>query len=519
MENLRCRAVTKTEFNRLMVPQQPKLTTFEHFKIIGMTLNRIFTRTFLPLLVFGFILALQGNAQKIWTLEDCVNYALENNLDINKQLLNVELNKTSLLQSGLNMLPNLNAGANNIWNFGQTIDPYTNTFATNTVRSNNFYISSSVTLFSGLQKMNTYRANQINLMASRYDLDVMKNSISLAVAGYYLDILFNKELLDVAQEQLRITISQVDRMQKMVDAGSAAKGDLLNIQAQKAAEELTVVEAKNRLYISTLSLQQLIDIPVSPDFQIEKPNLKPVQPPQEKVTAEIIFAKAVEVRPEIKSAEMRLKLAEKRLAIARGYVQPSLTFHGSWGTGYSGAANEIDPNIPADTTWRPIGITMQSKDIVLYPQISNSYRTIAFGKQWNDNANKSIGFTLNVPIFNGWTGRTAINQAKIQRSQAEYDLGIANRDLRKTIEQSYADAVAALQKYNSSKDRVTAQSEAFNYAQQKFDVGVLTAIDYNTSKKDLIKSESDLLQAKFDFIFKTTILDFYVGNPIRIERE
>lgn len=460
-----------------------------------------------------------GHTQKIWTLEDCVNYAVEHNLDINRQMLTVESNKATVLQSGLNMLPNLNAGGNNIWNFGQTIDPYTNTFATNTVRSNNFYISSSITLYSGLQKLNTYKASQINLLASQYDLELMKNNISLAVAGYYLDILFNKELLDIAQEQLRITTSQVERMQKMVDAGSAAKGDLLNIEAQKAAEELAVVEAKNRLYISNLSLQQLIDIPVSPDFLIEKPNLKSIAPPQEKVTPEIIYQKATDVRPEIKSAELRLRLAERRLAIARGYIQPTLTFHGSWGTGYSGAAREVDPTYPADTSWRAVGITEPSREIVLIPQITNTYRTMSFSDQLRNNNNKSIGFTLNVPIFNGWQGRNAISQAKIQRSQADIDLGIAKRDLRKTIEQAFADAVAALQKYNSSGDRVKAQREAFNYAEQKFNVGVMTAIDYNTSKKDLVKSESELLQAKFDFIFKTTILDFYVGNPIRIERE
>lgn len=144
---------------------------------------------------------------------------------------------------------------------------------------------------------------------------------------------------------------------------------------------------------------------------------------------------------------------------------------------------------------------------------------MSFGDQLKNNNNQSVGFTLNVPIFNGWQGRTAINKAKIQKSQAELDLGITTRDLRKVIEQAYADAVAALQKYSASNDRVKAQTEAFNYAQQKFDVGVMTAFDYNTSKKDLTKSESDLLQAKFDFIFKTTILDFYMGNPIRIDRE
>lgn len=471
-----------------------------------------------------FILILTGltgtlPAQKIWTLEDCINYALENNLDINKQMLTVEGNKDQVLQSGLNMLPNLNANGTNMWNFGQTIDMYTNTFATNTVRSNNFYISSNVTLFSGLQKLNTFKANKINLLASQYDLDVIKNNISLSVAGYYLDILFNLELLDVAKEQLAITTAQSERMEKMVEAGSSARGDLLNIQAQKATEQLNVVTAENRLYISNLSLQQLIDLPVSGDFRVEKPLLKDVKPPEDKITAEIIYAHALKTRPEIKSAELRVESAMKRLAIARGYVQPVLSLSGSWGTGYSGASQQIDPNVPADTLLTPIGFTQNTHEVVVMPQVQNSFRVISFTDQLRDNQNKSIGFNLNIPIFNGWSGRTAISQAKIQKSQAELDLGITQRDLRKLIEQSFADAVAALEKYNASQGKVDAQAEAFKYAQQKFDVGVMTSFDYNNTKKDLTLAESQLLQAKYDFIFKTTILDFYMGNPIKIDRE
>ena len=479
-------------------------------------------KTWLTAVLFIAFLGISGSskAQKIWTLEDCINYALENNLDINKQLLTVETNKDAVRQSGLNMLPNLNANGTNVWNFGQTIDQYTNTFATTTVRSNNFYIASSVTLYGGLQKLNTLKENKINLLASNYDLDVIKNSISLSVAGYYLDILFNLELLDVANEQLRITTSQTERMEKMVEAGSSAKGDLLNILAQKATEQLNVVTAQNRLYISNLSLQQLIDIPVTRDFVVEKPMLKAVQAPKEKITAEVIFDHAVQTRPEIKSAEMRVESANKRLAIARGYVQPVLSLSGSWGTGYSGVAKQVDPGSPVTYDSMPIGHLRTYSDTVWsYPQASKGTRIKPFTDQLRDNSNQSVGFYLNIPIFNGWQGRTAISQAKIQKSQAELDLGIKTRELRKLIEQAFADASSALQKYTASEEKVNAQEEAFKYAQQKFDVGVMTSFDYNNTKKDLTLAQSQLLQAKYDFIFKTTILEFYMGNPIKIDRE
>ena len=468
---------------------------------------------------FFLFFSFSSVSQNVWTLEDCVDYALDNNLDIQKQIRMVESNKATLLQSGLSMLPNLNFNATNIWNTGQTIDQYTNTFANTTVRSNNFSLSTNLLIFNGMQKFNTLKQNQIELLASKYDLDVLKNDISLAVAGYYLDILFNKEILDVAVGQLAITQEQVERVRKMVDAGASAQGDLLNIQAQASAEELLMIEARNRLNISYLSLQQLIDLQVSRDFDIEKPLLKEVAAPVELVSAEVIYGHAVNTRPEIKSAELRVESAQKGLSIARGGQSPSLSFGGSYATGYSGAAREIDPSIPPVITEYPTGmITQNSHDTVLGYQKSYSYRTKSFGNQWDANDNVSLGFNLYIPIFNGWQVRSSITQAKIQRHIAELDLEQRKRDLNKLIQQAYADAVASLQKYNSSLQQVSAQEESFKYTEQKFDVGLVTSYDYNNSKKELTSAQSELLQAKYDFIFKTTILDFYMGNPISISQ-
>jgi outer membrane protein len=467
------------------------------------------------LFLTGFFISNAQDTPKVWKLEDCINYALDHNLDIKKQILSVEANKKQLLQSRLNLLPDLNANATNVWNFGQTIDMYTNTFATSTVRSNNFYIQSNAVLFNGLTKVNTIKQNSINLLASQYDLDVLKNNISLAVAGYFLDMLLNTELLDVANNQIGITKGQVSRMEKLVEAGSSAKGDLLNIQAQEAAEALAVIQAENRLIISRLSLQQLIDLPVTPDFQIEKPLLKPVEETKSLLNPEQIFNFAVEKRPEIKSADLRVQSAMKTVALARGVLYPSLSFGGSWGTGYSGASQEVESTVYKREV---IGVTNGSHDTVFGYYPSNTYKDKSFSKQITDNNNKSLGFYLRIPIFNGWTGRTNISLAKIQREKAELDLEIQKRDLRKSIEQAFTDASASLQQYNASLQKVAAQEESFKYTQQKFDVGMMTSFDYNNSKKDLAKAESELLQAKYDFIFKTTILDFYMGKPISINK-
>ena len=304
-------------------------------------------------------------------------------------------------------------------------------------------------------------------------------------------------------------------MEKLVEAGSSAKGDLLNIQAQESAEALSVIQAENRLIISRLSLQQLIDLPVSPDFRIEKPLLKPVEDSKGLLTPEQVFNFAVEKRPEIKSADLRVQSAQKSLAIARGVLYPSLSFGGSWGTGYSGASMEVESTVYKKEV---IGVTNVSGDTVFGYYPSSTYKNKDFSKQITDNNNKSLGFYLRIPIFNGWTGRTNISLAKIQQEKAEIDLEIRKRDLRKNIEQAYTDASASLQQYNASLQKVAAQEESFKYTQQKFDVGMMTSFDYNNSKKDLTKAESDLLQSKYDFIFRTTILDFYMGKPISINK-
>jgi outer membrane protein len=480
------------------------------------SIKKTYGRVLMLILFVSAVTASEG--QKIWTLEDCINWALTNNLDIKSQVLNVETNKKQMLQSAVSLLPDLNANGTNYWNFGQTIDQYTNTFATNTVRSNNFSISTNMTLFGGFAKINTVKQNQINILASSYDLDVIKNNISLAVAGYYLDILLNTELLEVARSQVEVTKDQVSRIGKRVAAGSSAKGDLLNIQAQAATEDVLVISAENTLNIANLSLQQLIDFPVSKDFIIEKPQLKAVEAPKELFTPDQMFAYAVMNRPEIKAAEMRVQSNQKGLAIARGYLSPVLSFGATWGTGYSGAATQVDPNIPADTSYIPVGFTQTTHETVLFESITNQYRVKSFSDQIATNDNKSFGFNLRVPIFNGWQGRTAISQAKINMDKAQVNLDIQKRDLRKSIEQAYADAVASLKKFNSSTAQVEAQQESFKYTQEKFDVGMLTSFDFNNSKKDLIKAQSDLLQAKYDFIFKTTILNFYMGKPISINQ-
>ncbi len=469
--------------------------------------------------VFPFLSA--SSQQKAWTLEDCINYALDSNINIKKQVLMVESQKAQMLQDYLIMLPNLNAGATHGYNWGKTIDRYTNEFATTRVQSNNFYIGTQFNLFEGLRQINTVNKSKLDYAAIQYDLDLAMDNISIAVAGYYLDILFNQELLAVAREQKEITQQQVNRMQKMVDAGTLAKGDLLNIEAQLATEELQIVEAENRLMISYLSLQQLIDHPYSPDFRIEVPQLKPIEAPQVVLTAQNVYDVALDNRPEIKSAEMRVQSAQKGISIARGYQSPTLSFSGTWATGYSGLEIPTDEVVLKNGYEIGYLVSNPLEKVISndYYASAGNYYVPAFGDQIDDNQNKSLQLSLQIPIYNGWQVRTAISQAKIAKEEADLSLKQAKLDLDKKIQQAYADAVAALKNFNASEVKVNAQQEAFKYAEQKLGVGLMTAVDYNETKKNLTAAESDLLQAKYRFIYTTTVLDFYMGKPLTLKQE
>ncbi len=480
----------------------------------GLAFPRLLITGILLTLVMLIMSASQMKAQTLWSLQDCINFAFEHNLDIKKQVLVVESNKANLLQTKLNTLPSINAGASTVNNWGRTIDQYTNEFATNRVRSDNLYIQGNITLFSGLQKVNMIKRNQLTVKFSQFSLDDLLDNISLTVAGYYLDILFNREILMVANEQLAVTEQQVKRMEKLVEAGTLAKGDLLNIQAQQAREELQVIESENRLEISFLTLQQLIDFPVTEDFDVQVPRLRSVEAPSIDITSDQIYNYAVLNRPEVKLAELTVDIAHKDISIARGQQSPVFSLGGSWGSGYSGL-NTIGENPVLRN--RQIGFTESGEAVYTQYEENQDFIVKDWGDQLSDNNNRSVGFYLNIPIFTGWQVRNSITRAKIAEESAQYDLQYTKNNLRKVIEQAYADAVAALKRYGSSMKQVEAQSEAFKYAEQKFDVGLLNSVEYNEIKKELTLAQSDLLQAKYDYIFKTTILSFYMGNPLSIE--
>ncbi|RLD90259.1 MAG: hypothetical protein DRJ09_04770 [Bacteroidetes bacterium] len=434
------------------------------------------------------------SAQKLWSLEDCITYAFDNNLQIKQSELSVETANNEYLQRKLNLIPSLNASSSYNFGWGRSVDMATYKYTDNNTQQSYFGVSSDVTLFNGLQQLNSIRQKEFDYLAQKYNYEKIRNDMSLNIASAYLQILFNIELVSNAERQVEITNQQIERTKKQVDAGTVAKGNLLDVESQGATEQATLVNYKNRLMLAYLDLKQLLDLKGSDQFDIEKPELEVNLDASEVVSPDLIYRKAVNIMPEIKGAESQLGSAEKSLSISKGARYPRLTMSGGYNTNYSDqipkSNNPLDPD---------------------FNQIK------PFPDQLRDNRNITMGFRLAIPVFNGFQVSTQIKQSKIYYENANLNLQLEKNRLRKNIEQAYADALAAYQTYVAKQKSLAALSESFKYSQEKFNVGMINATDYNVAKIQLSNAESDLVSAKYDYIFKTRILNFYLGRPITLK--
>jgi outer membrane protein len=454
-------------------------------------------------------------AQEPWSLEKCIQYAMENNIQIKQSVLNTEYNENLLKQSKLGQIPSLNGSGNYSFSWGRALDQTTYQFTDDQqINSISLGINSRVNLFSGLRVRNTILQNQLNLMASYEDVEVVKNDISLRIAAAYLNIMFNKELLSVTQSQLETTGQQVERTSKMVDAGKLARGNLLELQAQYASEELNLVNAENQLAISLLNLQQMLDLPIDTAFDVEIPELADPDADPIVINALEVYRIAENSMPEIKGAELRMESSEHGLKIAKGGRSPQLYVSANFNTGYSDIREQAVDLIEDQQI--PIGETASGESVFTYPQDIPVYGAYPFFEQIRDNTSTGVGLGLSIPIFNGWQVSGNIANAKLALENAQLELQSEKLRLYATINQAYADAVAALKKFMASKQALVSMEESFKYTEKKFEVGLVNTVDYNISKIQLTRTQSDLLQAKYDFIFRIKILNFYKGEPITL---
>jgi len=462
-------------------------------------------------IIFAGISTLVFSQSNNWDLQQCIDFAQKNNISIKQAELTTQINHNNAVQSKAAILPTINAGAQHTYNFGRTIDRYTNTFANTQVLSQNFYISSNVVLWSGLAQYNNIKANQYLYLSSTESYLQQRNDLALNVATAYINVIFSDEILQISKSQFKITQEQLERTEKLANAGTLAKSAVFDLKAQLANEDVNVTSADNNYQIAMLTLKQLLNLDTLNNFNIIKPNVDILNNELGITSVQNIYETALKNQHSIKSSEYNLLAAEKNLAVARGRMSPTLSATGSLGTGTSGLDKQIDKVnfVGFDTTAFTTG-----GDFVLSPKTQVITSNKPFADQFKDNVNKSIGFTLSVPIFNGLQTYTSVKNAKINALSAKYSQDLAEQNLYKTIAQAYANAKAALNKYNANKASVEAAEQSFMYAQQKYNVGAISTFDYNSAKTRVQNAQGNLIQAKYDYVFKLKVLDYYQGKPL-----
>jgi outer membrane protein len=464
--------------------------------------------------IFLLGLATVGFAQSnLWDLQQCIDFAQKNNINLKQAEIASQINKNNSIQSKAAIFPSVNGGAQHTYNFGRTIDRYTNTFANSQVLSQNFYVSSNVVIWSGLSQYNSIKANQYQYLASTENYLQQKNDLSLNVATAYINVIFSDEILEIAKSQCKITQEQLDRTEKLVDAGTLAKSAVYDLKAQLANEEANVTISDNNYQIAMLSLKQLLNVDTLNNFTISKPNIDMMNNQLVDQSVQNIYETALKNQHSIKSTNYNLLAAEKNLDIAKGRISPTLSATGSLGTGTS----ELDKNIEGVniTGIEQLPYYTQTGQAIYGPTTEVITSKKPFADQFNDNVNKSVGFTLSVPIFNGLQTYTAIKNAKLNALNAKYTQDLTEQNLYKTIAQAFANAKAGLNKYNANKLSVEANDQSFYYAQQKYNVGAISTFDFNAAKTRLQTAQSNLVQAKYDYVFKIKVLDYYQGKELK----
>ena len=471
-------------------------------------------------LVFALLFCLGLSAQtqtqtKLWTLEECVRYALDNNITIKLSELdvkNAEIDKKDVFG---NYLPTVNGNASHSWNIGLNQDVTTGLLRNQTTQYSSLGVSAGVDIYKGLQNQNSYRRAKLSIVASKYQLLKMQEDISLNVANAFLEILANKENVKIKKEQLAIDEKRFKRSEEMVNAGTIPRGDLFDLKATLATDQQAIIVAENSLLISKLSLAQLLQLKEFADFDvIDDTNAKD----ENNIMAQSpidIYNKAKETRTELKLAQTNLEIAEKNVKIAKGAYQPTLSAFYGFNTraSYSDIITGSTPNTANPTS--QIGFVEGTNQAVL----QNNYSPVLSGPnpifdQFSDNKGHNFGFQLNVPIFNGFSVRNNVERNKVSLEKSKIDLEQKSLDLQRNVYTAFTDAKGALNAYESSTVTLEARQQSYNYAKEKYDVGLMNSFDFTQAQTLLTNAQSDVIRTKYDYMFKIKILEFYFGIPI-----
>jgi outer membrane protein len=478
----------------------------------------------LTLLTFllGVGLTLQAQDKKIMTLQECVDVALQNNINVQRGKLGLEVSETNLNQARMQRLPTLNADGRYGLNWGRSIDPTTNQFITREIAGSNASLISSVPLFAGRQIHNSIQQNEINVQASMYDVEKASNDVTINVVLFYLNVIFNKELYDNARVQLESSQQQLERTKLMVAAGRLPKASELELQSQVSSNEVNLINAENNLNLAILNLKQAMMLPAGENIDILIPGVE-VEDLDISKSSDQVFSNAERTMPEIKAADSRIRSAELDYKVSQGGLTPRISLTGGLSTVYSNANRLFDLENPINQRI-PIGYLLSDPNDLSSNPGESVYRDLQtyntedypFLQQYKDNLSKFVSLNISIPIFNGYQTRYNMQRSKIGIQQAELNAMEQRNFLRQTIESAYNDAQAASKTYAASVKQVEALQETFRAIETQFNVGAANFTDYQVAANNLFRAMSDLTRAKYEYVFRKKLLDFYQGNPLDI---
>lgn len=422
-------------------------------------------------------------AQKQWNLKQCIEYAIEHNLTIKQQEAAKDESAVDLNTAKWSRLPDLNGSASHSFNFGRSLQ-MDNTYQQLNTQNTGLNLSTSIPLFTGMQIPNQIALSKLNLKAAVEDLNKAKEDISIQVTSAYLQVLFNEELAKVAHEQVSLSEEMLKQKTAFFKVGKASEAELYEAKSRAAQDQLSAVQADNEYRLALLDLSQLLELPTPEGFGIVSPSIDEDKDFSILTSPADIYSEALLIKPSIKAAQYRVEGAQKSIRIAQSGYYPQLSLGAGIATSYYNVSGRENGN---------------------------------FGSQLRDNFSQYIGLSLNIPIFNRFSTRNQVRKARIQQTTLNWQLEDAKKALYKEIQQAYYNAVNAESKFESSRTADEAAKASFNLMKEKYANGKATSTEFNEARTNWLKAVSDRIQAKYDYLFRTKILDFYKGVPLTLE--
>ncbi|ANH81599.1 transporter [Niabella ginsenosidivorans] len=466
----------------------------------------------------GFLALAELNAQEKWSLERCVQYAIEHNISVKQADVQARINKLTLEQSKMALYPTANSQHNVGYQFGRSIDPTSNQFTTNEILAANHSLNLNADIFNWFKKKNTIAANAYSYQAGIAQLEKARNDISLNVANAYLSALLAKEQINAAAVQVGQSRDQRNDVDKQVKAGALPELNLAEMETQLANDSATLINARANFRLNLLQLQALLNLDAAASFDIDAPPVDsiPVEPLAE-LEPDVVFHSALYNLPQQKINELNVKAAEKNVLVAKADMYPTIGLFGGLDTRYSNAQKLLPTNFQNGIV--PVGfVNINGTNYIVNTEenIPMGFNKNTYFRQLSNNFSQNIGLGINIPIFNGNMARTNWKKAKLNVEAQQLQLDQDQQQLKQDIYQAHTNAVAAIEKYNASKIALASAQKAYDFARKRFDVGLLKPIDLIVNQNNLFTTKINMLSAHYDYVFKIKLLEFYKGQGIKL---